>query len=233
MSNAHTQAIQAALSSNWEQAISYNQEILGKDPNDVEALNRLAFAHTQTGDYPTACDFYKKVLELDKYNQIAVKNLKKYDQQDGSKVRLKSNRVAISPTLFLEEPGKTKVVTLINNAPSSVIIALGVGEEVTLVPKRFTIEVRDSENVYLGALPDDLSFHLRQLIEKGNEYQIYIKGISKNSITIFIKEIKRAKSVAHRPTFESSDSNDFYSFVPGGVFAVSEESEDGEEDVEE
>ena len=44
-----TQAIQTALSGNWEKAIDINKSLIKEDPSDIDALNRLAFAFTILG----------------------------------------------------------------------------------------------------------------------------------------------------------------------------------------
>src|SRR3989338_5169940 len=72
-----TQAINAALFNNWKEAIKYNEEILDKNPKDLDALNRLAYAHLQLGKLKEAKKLFKRVITLDSYNQIAKKNLLK------------------------------------------------------------------------------------------------------------------------------------------------------------
>src|SRR3989344_4600825 len=44
-----TQAVQTALSGNWEKAIDINKSLIKEDPSDIDALNRLAFAFTILG----------------------------------------------------------------------------------------------------------------------------------------------------------------------------------------
>jgi len=107
----------------------------------------------------------------------------------------------ISPLLFLEEPGKTKMIDCINTAPMNSLSILTCGQKIQLVPKKYSIEVRDSQNTYIGALPDDIAFRLLKLINAGNEYEVFVKGVSKNCVSIFIRETKRGKKLINQPSF--------------------------------
>ena len=69
------QAIQFALSGNWKQAIKINLALLKSNPKDTEIMNRLARAYLQTGQKTLAHRTYAKVLKIDKFNTIALKNL--------------------------------------------------------------------------------------------------------------------------------------------------------------
>jgi hypothetical protein len=196
-------AIQAALTHNWEQAITTNKMILEESEDDISALSRLAFAYIQIGKIKEAKRIYHKILALDRYNTIAHKNLEKINSLPKQfKVNpngCKTN--GLSPNLFLEEPGRTKTIILTNIAPSSIVSKLSIGDTVTLYPKKHSIEVRDSRKTYLGALPDDVSFRLLRLIKAGNGYHVCIKNVTKNSISVFVKETKRGKKFASQPSF--------------------------------
>src|SRR6266567_1694705 len=102
------QAIQTALVGDWQRAIDLNQLILQEDPDDIDTLNRLAFAFLSLGNPKDAKALYEKVLVLDMQNPIAIRNLKRLDD-----VTIKRSNITIN-NLFIEEPGKTKVIDLIN-----------------------------------------------------------------------------------------------------------------------
>lgn len=198
----HEKAIDRALHQDWQNAIRINTEILAEDTDNVDALNRLGFAYFQTGDTAYAKKLYQKVLKLDEYNQIALKNLEKL-----TSVKRKGSAAAagkVSPLMFLEEPGKTKIVMLVNLAPERVLATLAAGQEVSLKEKRHTMEVRDIQGVYLGAFPDDLSFKLTKFIKGGNTYHTVIKSIGKNQLVVFVRELTRSKKFASQPSFVSS-----------------------------
>lgn len=193
-------AIELALRQDWKEAIRINLQIIKVEKTNVDAYNRLGYAYMKNGQPIKSKEIFAKVLKLDPYNQIANKNLKKISL-------LKKGRTSmptcddISPLLFLEEPGKTKMVDCINTAPMNTLSILTCGQKIQLVPKAHSIEVRDSQNKYIGALPDDIAFRLLKLINAGNEYAVFVKGVSKNCVSIFIRETKRGKKLINQPSF--------------------------------
>lgn len=195
-------AINAALAHNWEEAIRINVLLLKEDKANIDILNRLAFAYMQSGKFESARQTYGKVIKKDKYNPIATKNLKKL-----ATIRQKDivrSTEEVSPMVFLEDPGRTKVVECINAAPSQVLSGVSAGVEVKFQVRNHCIEIRTMSSIYLAALPDDLSFRLSKLIEAGNCYKIYIRSVGKNTLTIFIREVSRGKKLVNQPSFAST-----------------------------
>ena len=76
------QAIQTALSGNWEEAIVLNKSLVDEDPKDIDALNRLALAYSIIGKAKEAKSTYLKVVDLDPLNAIALRNLKKLKEKN-------------------------------------------------------------------------------------------------------------------------------------------------------
>jgi tetratricopeptide (TPR) repeat protein len=196
----HDDAIQAALRQDWKTAILLNTAILKTEKKNIDAFNRLGFAYLKSGQMKKAKETFEKVLSLDPYNQIASKNLHKLSSTKRD-VLISTNTCDISPLLFLEEPGKTKVVDCINAAPMNTLTCLTCGQEVFLKPKKHTIEIRDQHEKYLGALPDDVAFKMIKLLTAGNTYSVFVRGISKNCISVFIRELKRGKKLQNQPSF--------------------------------
>lgn len=199
-------AIEASLAGDFERAITINKKILASDKKNVEALNRLGCAYFGLGNFKKAQEVYRKALKIDPYNNIILKNLKRISQVKGS-INNKSKGFPLKiEDLFLTEPGKTKVVSLVNLPSTNVILQFSAGAPVNLIPKRRTISVYfNDENkkrgVYLGSLPDDLSFRLLRLIKNGYRYNAYIKNVSKKNLTIIIKELSRGKKFQNQPSF--------------------------------
>lgn len=207
MTNLTSSAVKAALNNEWENAISLNQQIIEQCPNDLGALNRLAFAYIQKNEIEKAKRIYKKIIAIDHYNQIAKKNLEKINHLPKKSKLLplnKNKHASLSPSLFIEEPGKTKTICLINIAPISKLYHLNIGEMVNLYPKKHSIEIRDQNKTYLGALPDDVAFKLIRYINAGNEYCAYLRNISRNTISIFVRETKRGKKFSSQPSFTTN-----------------------------
>ncbi len=219
-------AISAALAQDWKEAIRINLAILKSDKGDLEALCRLAFAYLKTGQLLAAKRTYQKVLGLDKYNQIATKNLKKM-------ISLKKKDMAneactfMSPMIFLEEPGKTKIVECVHVAPSHVLSTLSAGQEVFLKPKQHGIEVRTSNQTYVAALPDDMSFKLNKMMSAGNTYQTIVKGVEKKSVKVMLRELTRGKRFASQPSFTSTTS--YVSFAKSGTRETPDMTPTGED----
>ncbi len=193
-----TAAINAALANDWHKAISINKQLLSQNPNDIEALNRLAWAYTEIGQIAAAKKTYQQVIKLDKYNPIAHKNIKKISKA-GNNHNHSNNHV--NPQIFLSEPGKTKLVNLVKLATPQVLSTLTAGQELKMVCKKHAVIITTQDNQYVGALPDDIAHHLISLCAGGNKYQVFAKSVKTNNLQVFIREIYRAKRFAHQPSF--------------------------------
>jgi tetratricopeptide (TPR) repeat protein len=199
-----SQAIHTALTGDWNSAVSLNQTILQDFPDDIDTLNRLAFAYTSIGNSKEAKSLYQKVLLLDAQNPIALRNLKRLSGGSAS-----GNYSMQMNNIFIEEPGKTKVIELINVAEKKLLGKLRAGEHVMLQVKRMKIFVLDGEKQYLGMLPDDIGRRLIEFINGGNEYEAYVKTIDNLRLIIFIKETKRSTRFKNQPSFPSFDKSRF------------------------
>src|SRR3989344_4310968 len=120
-------AIDSALAQNWLTAIKLNKELIKNNKDDIDSLSRLAYALTQINEIEKAKKIYRKILSLDKYNSLAQKNLAKISNIVKSN-NAKNPSQRVSPGLFIEEPGKTKIVYLINLAPNKILSSLNIGE---------------------------------------------------------------------------------------------------------
>lgn len=207
MTPTKLQAIQTALRGDWQKAIELNTEILLGEPDDIDALNRIAFAFASMGNLKQAKSTYQKVLALDEQNPIALKNLKRLSGIDGKSIPTIS--FVQMNNIFIEEPGKTKVIELINVADQKAIGRLRCGETTSLQVKRMKIFVLDQEKQYVGMLPDDLSKRLIKFINGGNHYEAFVKTVNNHKVAIFIKETKRAARFRNQPSFATSDKTRF------------------------
>lgn len=204
MTPLKSQAIQTALCGDWQTAISLNQQLLKEDPNDIETLNRLAFAFMVLGKAKDAKSLYQKVLHLDSQNPIALKSLRRLTSSP--KNGFQAHQLATDlDTLFLEETGKTKVIELVNVAEPRVVANLMTGELLSLQIKRLKIFVLDEKKRYIGMLPEDLGRRLIKLLGGGNSYQVYVKAVEQRKITVFFRETKRATRFKNQPSFISTD----------------------------
>ncbi|MEK7592318.1 MAG: hypothetical protein AAB508_02875 [Patescibacteria group bacterium] len=226
-------AIQAALRNDWKEAVKLNIDILKEDKENVDALNRLAFAYLRTDDTFHAKKIFTKVLTLDPYNPIATKNVKKLSTTGVTISDTNASSSPLSPLMFLEEPGVTRVAPCVNIAPDKVLATLSYGQQVFLKAKKHCVEIRDSKDQYLGAIPDDLSHKLIDFLEGGNTYTVVIRSIGKNALSVFIRETSRGKKFAHDPSFVGTSAYVGFAskadYAPGegpDVSATGEESEE-------
>lgn len=203
-------AVVAAISGDWKSALCINKIILSETPNDTDALNRLARAHAETGNINTAISTAKKVISIDPFNKIALRSLDKWKRiKKNSTIKQKISKIHT----FLEEPGKTKIVNLINIGKGDTISQLDCGDELVLDSHGHKVNICTDGGKYIGRLPDDLSARLKKLIKLGNTYCAVVKNSEKNSVKVFLKEIKRSEKVKDIPSF-STEKIDYISFTP-------------------
>lgn len=206
-SNIQNLAISAALESRWNDALKLNKKIIRFDPQNIEALNRLARVYMELGRFNLAKKYYNETLKFDPYNPIALKNLKiiKAFKADGQ-APVVNGQNRLSYQLFLQEPGKSKVVNLLKVAEPQKLSQAFCGMKVEIVVKNRKIIVVDSVGGYLGVLPDDISYHLIRLLKGGNKYEFFIKSIRVNGLSVLIKEIFRSKRFKNQPSFLEGSS---------------------------
>ncbi len=201
------QAIQTALTGDWQNATSINRALLRDNPKDIEALNRLGFAFTVLGRIKDAKSMYKKVLAIDELNPIALRNMKRLSSLPVSK---KFKTIFPIPSInrtFLEETGKTKIIDLVNVTQPKIIVRLQTGQSLIISIKRSKIFILDDSKQYIGVMPDDIGKRLIKFIKGGNKYEAYIKSANNNNVVVFIKEVKRSSRFKNQPSFLQSIDN--------------------------
>ncbi len=219
MTSLKSQAVHTALSGEWNEAIHLNQALLKEDPQDIDTLNRLAYAYSAIGDVKHAKSTYQKVLKLDTKNPIALRNLKRLTLTPMKTYKiLKKGKGGNShdetyqgvinvSSLFLEESGKTKVLELVNMADPRHISILIPGEPLFLRVKRSKVFAYDRKNQYIGMLPDNTGKRLLAFIKGGNCYDAWVKAIQNHRVSIFVKESKRAIRFKNQPSFTFGEKN--------------------------
>ena len=191
-------SITLALEGNWKEAIKVNKEILSDNPFDTDILNRLAKAYFENGNSAKARSVCQKIIRLDPFNSIALKNLSKWK---GLKQKCQSEIKPTNTTSFIEESGKTKLVLLLNLGDSKIIRNLNTCEEVNLASHTHRVSITTMDGKYIGRLPDDLALRLRRLISMGNTYQVFIKSIDQKGIRVFIRETQKSKKSKNTSSF--------------------------------
>jgi len=209
ISNLETQAISAAKKGDWEQAISLNASILQERPDDVGALNRTGFAYLQSGQTDRAIETYKRTLEVEKDNAIAARQLENIRQD-----RIKKPEFAAES--FVEEPSKSKIISLLRLANKDVLETLNVGQKLNLRPKGRFISIETEQKAYIGSLPEDISLRLAYLIEHGNQYLCQVHSANSKHASVFIRETYQSPENRNRHSFISN-------FQPGSDDSIGED----------
>jgi tetratricopeptide (TPR) repeat protein len=218
-------AVNLALLRKWEEAIEVNLEILKETPEDVDALNRLARAYSELGEITKARATAHSVLKIDPVNPIAQKSIERW--KSITKVK-KDNGKAYSVDAFLEEPGKTKLVTLVHTGDQSIFANLNPGEEVKLVPFAHRVSVIAYDGRYIGRLSDDLASRFRTLIKSGNKYQTLIKSVEPKNVSVFIRELERGEGSKDIASFPP-EKIDYVAFTPPELVHTDQPLEVGED----
>lgn len=200
-SNLNYQAIEAALDCRWEEALKINKKIINLDPRNIDALNRQAKAYMELGKCNLAKKYYSETLKYDPYNPIALKNLKIIKSYKPNGQNHYANQGRLSPSLFLQEPGKTKMVNLLKVAEPQKLSSTFCGMKVGMIVKNRKITIVDLNGNYLGVLPDDINHRMLRLSKGGNKYDLFVKSIRVNSLSIIIKETFRSKRFKNQPSF--------------------------------
>src|SRR3989338_4303973 len=129
-------AVDAAINSDWDEAINTNKKIAQLDKHNLSALLRLGFAHLQKHDLEDAKKYYRKALKIQSNNNVALENLERINVLQTRKTKKnKKNQISMDPNLFLEIPGKTKSVVLVNLGQKNILAQIFIGQEVNLKSK--------------------------------------------------------------------------------------------------
>ena len=137
-------AIGYALKNDWENALEINKQILAKKPNDLNACIRLGKAQLQTKEFKSAVKTFKKVLEIDPVNTIAIKNLAIAKE---GKVQVTN----LSAKTLVKEPGTT-VETHVQMSRKNLKITIG--ESLTLSIKKKSVDVINEHDLLLGTIEE-------------------------------------------------------------------------------
>lgn len=217
------QAVDAAVSTRWRDAVAANQKIIRLDKKNIDAILRLGFAYLQLKNIKEAKKWYKKAAKLQPGNYTISENLERIKVLAGKKGKtLAKKSLTLDPSLFLEIPGRTKSVTAVFPGQKNILASLTVGQQVMLMPKKRRVEIRTMEKEYIGCLPDDLSRRLSILMKAGSVFSAYIKEAGLRRVVVFLQEVKRGKKVWRYSAFPTN--------VQSHLSKLNEEEETKEEE---
>jgi hypothetical protein len=194
------QAIALAMQGKWQEAIDMNKNIIKLFPDDVDAYNRLGRAYMETGEYPQSQKAYERSLKLDAYNAIAKKNLQRLTQLKTISRNPKEQVHTVEPH-FIEEAGKSGVVTLQRLAASKTLARLVAGDLVTLKIDVTNLLAKTTTGDYIGTVEPRHAQRLIKLMKGGNKYSAAIISSDTNKVTIIIRETFTHPSLVGQPSF--------------------------------
>jgi tetratricopeptide (TPR) repeat protein len=194
-------AIALAMQGRWREAVAANKEIIESFPNDVDAYNRLGRAHIELGEYTLAKEAYTKAVELDAYNIIAQKNLRRLSYLGEAAASLEADSDKAKPEHFIEETGKAGVVNLFRLAPQGVLAKLVAGDRVYLKVNDGNLSVENGRGEYLGQVESRHAQRLIKLMAGGNKYAAAIVSSAEDRVAVIIREVYQDPSQAGQLSF--------------------------------
>lgn len=197
----HTkQAIALAMNGQWREAAAINNEIITHYPNDVDACNRLGRAHMELGEYSQSREAYQRAIEIDPYNSIASRNLRRLEYlSKGLPVQGSTGRIELHH--FIEEVGKAGVVNLCRLAPLEVRVKMAAGDKVYPKINKSRLIIDNVRGEFLGQVESKHANRLIKLMQGGNKYSAAITSTTDDRLTIIIKEVYQDPSQFGRASF--------------------------------
>ena len=197
------QAISLATQGNWDEAAAVNQELLDVIPDDVEALNRLGKALSETGRYADACKALKRALEISPSNAIARKNLDRMSGLKDAPTSKKSGGAVrrLTPQVFIEESGKSTTTSLLDLGDATVLGQVTSGDTVELVVDGATVEVQNRDGQRLGRVDPKLAARLIKLLDSGNKYMAAVASISAKGVAVVVRETYQSSKMSGLVSF--------------------------------
>ncbi len=189
--NLGRDAVALALKGEWERAAQLNRAILKLSGGDVEAMNRLAKALIELGQYHEAKEVLAKIAAIAPYNTIAKKNLARLSSLESAAAAPKAPKAAVAPRVFIEESGKSCATVLHKTGPADVLAAVAPSDPANLVAQdnRLVVYTRDGE--YLGQVEPKLGSRLLRLMAGGNQYEAAVICVKSQGPSIIIRETHR------------------------------------------
>jgi len=199
------QAIALAMQGRWREAVATNKTIIDSFPSDVGAYNRLGKAYMELGEYSRAREAYGQAVELDPYNAIAIKNVRRLSHLGETLVSSEGNSDKAEPQHFVEEIGKAGVVNLYHLAPQEVLARVVSGDRAYLKIEGSSLIVENARGEYLGQVEPKHGQRLIKLMEGGNKYTAAIISSSEGMVTVIVREVYQDPSQAGRLSFPAKE----------------------------
>ncbi len=219
------EAIEMAMQARWQEAVDINKELVGNFPDDVDSYNRLGRAYLELGQYKLSREAYEKTVQLDPYNAIANRNIRRLkDLKDMGKTEVETDKV--EPQKFIEEIGKTGVVTLEELAQKEKRAGTVAGDKAVLKVEGSYLVVENSRGDYLGKAEPKHAPRLIRLMLGGNKYSANVVKSTADGMTIMVREIYQDPSQVGRLSFPPKGSAEFRAYGSDKLTKIEGEEEE-------
>ena len=219
------EAIDLAMQARWREAVDVNKEIIEIFPGDVDTFNRLGRAYMELGQYTKAKEAYKQAVKLEPYNAIANRNLRRLnDLKETEKIEVETDMV--EPHQFIEEIGKTGVVTLTDLAPKEDRALTVAGDKAILKVEGSFMVAENGRGGFLGKVEPKHSQRLVRLMLAGNKYSARVVKSTAEGMTVMVREIFQHPTQAGRLSFPPKGMEEFRSYGSDKLSKIQSEGED-------
>jgi hypothetical protein len=219
------EAIDMAMQARWSEAVELNMALTRDFPKDVDAFNRLGRAYMELGKYGLAREAYSQAQALDPYNAIAARNLRRLnDLSESDNEEVETDRV--EPHQFIEELGKSGVVTLYDLSPKEDRARMVAGDRVTLRAESGNLNVYNSRGVFMGKVDIKFAPRLVRLMAGGNQYAATVDKSTMDMMTIIIRETYQHPSQAGKLSFPPKGMDEFRAFAGDRKLEEDEDEDD-------
>jgi len=225
------QAIDLAMQGRWRDAVAVNRVLIDNYPDDVSAYNRLGRAFMEMGEFSQASAAYQRAMQLDPYNTIARKNLKRLSRLQEVGGGLEDNS-SVDPQHFIEETGKAGVVSLRNLGTPEIVARMVAGDKVYLKVEEASLMVESGQGEYIGEVDAKTAQRLVKLMAGGNEYSAVVVSSTEDSASIIIRETYQHPSQMGILSFPAKDFKSPRPYISDRAIHREAEIEYEEEDEE-
>ena len=219
------EAIELAMQARWQEAVEVNREVIETFHEDVDAHNRLGRAYMELGQYTRAREAYSRSVQLDPYNAIANRNLRRLnDLKEANGADVETDRV--EPHQFIEEIGKAGVVALFELTAKENRARVVAGDKVYLRVDGSILVVEDSRGSYIGRVDPKYAQRLIRLMLGGNQYSASVVRSTADSMTVIIRETYQHPSQAGKLSFPPKGMDEFRAYASDKLLKIESEEED-------
>ncbi len=221
------EAIDMAMQARWQEAVELNKEILDTFPDDVDTHNRLGRAYMELGQFQLSRGSYQRAAELDPYNAIANRNLRRLnDLKVAGKFKVETDKV--EPDHFIEEIGKAGVVTLEELAPKEKRAGTVAGDRAVLKVAGSHMVVESTRGEYLGRVEPKHAPRLIRLMLGGNKYSAVVVKSTAEGMTVMVHETFQDPSQVGKLSFPPKGMAEFRAYGSDKLTKIEGEEEDEE-----